>query len=59
MLKLCPSRLGAFVLYSRSSLQFQQMKAAYIFSSKGITIARGLKDDAHLAQLFLWQWLWG
>jgi hypothetical protein len=53
LLKLCPTNLAAYVLYSRSCLQFQQMKAAFIFSLKGITVAQKLTDDAHLAQLLL------
>ena len=53
LLKLAPSNLAAYVLYSRSCLQFQQFKAAYVFSSKGITVAEKLNDDAHLAQLLL------
>lgn len=53
LLKLSPSNLSAYVLYARSCLQFQQHKAAFIFSSKGITVAQKLQDDAHLAQLYL------
>ncbi len=50
LLKLVPGSPCAFVLYCRSCLQFQQYKAAHIFSGKGIVIARALEDDAHLAQ---------
>lgn len=53
LLKLAPSNLSAYVLYSRSCLQFQQFKAAFVFSSKGITVAEKLRDDSHLAQLLL------
>lgn len=40
-------------MYCRACLQFQQTKAAYIFSSKGIIVAEKLRDDAHKAQLLL------
>lgn len=53
LLKLVPGNLASYVMYCRSCLQFQQTKAAYIFSSKGIVVAEKLRDDAHKAQLLL------
>lgn len=50
-IKVLPNSPLGYVHYSKLCLQFQQTKAAYLFASKGLTVANKVNSDLYAAKL--------